>query len=285
MTPETSAFDLETLTLNVLSEHAYLRVRDVLRPVVDAANAAQPKPALGDRVAVVDALRLAQKALPLACNCPDDEGQGMCDACRALLSVTFALEYAPKPVPALPPDAEAAPDLTQPDLTPTDAPPLPAPGKVDTTQLAIDVLIAAGLYAGVNCYFKKVRDVLDAALDPAPAPAPAPVALKPGDKVRLLPGACKNASIHITPLIKDGDIGKVTDEPCNPISKVVRIGDNTWFICTADLELVAPAPPDAEAAATSPTASLVRESPYFRFIQDVARCHTALHQMEEEAKP
>jgi len=39
--------------------------------------------------------------------------------------------------------------------------------------------------------------------------------------------------------------------------------------------------PDAEAAAMSPTASLVRESPYFRFIQDVARCHTALHQMEE----
>jgi hypothetical protein len=118
--------------------------------------------------------------------------------------------------------ADAAP---APAPAPTDAPPLPAPGKVDTTQLAIDVLIAAGLYAGVNCYFKKVRDVLDAALDPAPAPAPAPVALKPGDKV---------------------------------------------------------APPDAEAAATSPTESLVRpasESPYLRFVQDMARCHTALHQM------
>jgi hypothetical protein len=57
-----------------------------------------------------------------------------------------------------------------------------------------------------------------------------------------------------------------------------------------DMATIAPAPPalpDAEAAATSPTESLVRpasESPYLRFVQDMARCHTALHQMEEEAK-
>jgi hypothetical protein len=102
-----------------------------------------------------------------------------------------------------------------------------------------------------------VRKVLEHHLGQAAEPKPAPVALKPGDKVRLLPGACKNASIHI--IIKDGDIGEVTDKPCNPISKVVRIGDDTWFICTADLELVAPAPPDTEAVAMSPDESLRME--------------------------
>jgi hypothetical protein len=79
-------------------------------------------------------------------------------------------------------------------------------------------------------------------------PAPAPVALKPGDRVRLLPGVCERAYIRYA--AKDGDIGEVRDVPCSPKRTVVRVNDCEFYINTADLELVAP---DAESAATSPS--------------------------------